>query len=430
MSLTPACWKPSSRHQATISSLSAAISVLPYWSRSVVNVRSEEVLEPDQYNRPDAELARQHLFRRRCSRNGPDDDRGPWRSRLHADDASREQPRCARPQRFPDARRWQIICGAGNNGGDGYVVARLAAQQGIVVSVLALVDPDKLTGDAATAWGDFAAEGGVVCPGRANLMPRPTCWSMRILGSGLERDVGGEFADAVAAINAHPAPVLALDIPTGIHGDTRQVMGSAVQADLTVTFVGLKSGLFLGEAPAIAAHSVRGSRDSRQLSRRNRPGLSPIDDCSSQRSETQGARRAQGRFRARPGRSAGAKACRVPCVWPARPRCGAGAGRVSIATHPTTRPFSSRRGRNSCRTALQVRRTWSRCWKGRRHRFGPGLGSRTGRRRCMTCRTIIDARCLGCGCPEFAGAIAGYGDNRVMTPHPGEAATLAGYEHR
>src|SRR5210317_1134062 len=62
-------------------------------------------------------------------------------------------------ERYPNASRWQVICGAGNNGGDGYVVARLAAQEGIVVSVLTLADPVRLTGDAATAWGDFAAEG-------------------------------------------------------------------------------------------------------------------------------------------------------------------------------------------------------------------------------------------------------------------------------
>ena len=59
--------------------------------------------------------------------------------------------------RFPHAKRWQVVCGSGNNGGDGYVVARLAAEQGIAVSVLALAPPDKLSGDAATAYMDFAA---------------------------------------------------------------------------------------------------------------------------------------------------------------------------------------------------------------------------------------------------------------------------------
>jgi len=66
--------------------------------------------------------------------------------------------------RFPNATRWQVICGAGNNGGDGFVVARLAAQDGIDVSVLALVDPVALKGDAATAYTEFAAAGGAVMP--------------------------------------------------------------------------------------------------------------------------------------------------------------------------------------------------------------------------------------------------------------------------
>ncbi len=150
---------------------------------------------------------------------------------------------------FPEARRWQIICGAGNNGGDGYVVARLAASDGIAVSVLTLVDPDKLTGDAATACRDFVAAGGVVQDFEGELDGDADLLFDAILGSGLEREVGGRFAEAVAAVNAHAAPAVALDIPTGIHGDSGAVLGCAVEADLTVTFVGLKSGLFLGQAP-------------------------------------------------------------------------------------------------------------------------------------------------------------------------------------
>ena len=55
--------------------------------------------------------------------------------------------------RFPDSKRWQVICGGGNNGGDGYVVARLAAERGLSVSVLAMTPPEKLIGDAAAAYG-------------------------------------------------------------------------------------------------------------------------------------------------------------------------------------------------------------------------------------------------------------------------------------
>ncbi|MDH3547321.1 MAG: NAD(P)H-hydrate epimerase, partial [Gammaproteobacteria bacterium] len=151
--------------------------------------------------------------------------------------------------RYPDARQWQVICGAGNNAGDGYVVARLAASEGVAVSVVALVDPESLTGDAATAYRDFAADGGTVITWSGALDPDSDLIVDALLGSGLMRDVSGEFADAVAAINGHRGPVMALDIPTGLHGDTGSVMGSAVVADLTVTFVGLKSGLFLDAGP-------------------------------------------------------------------------------------------------------------------------------------------------------------------------------------
>lgn len=152
-------------------------------------------------------------------------------------------------EQWPDACRWQILCGAGNNAGDGYVVARLAAAEGIDVSVVALVDPEALGGDAATAYADFAAEGGIAVPWSGELDSEAELLVDAMLGSGLMRNVGGDFAACVGKINGHEARVLALDIPTGLHGDTGAVMGCAVQADLTVTFVGLKTGLFLDQGP-------------------------------------------------------------------------------------------------------------------------------------------------------------------------------------
>jgi len=149
--------------------------------------------------------------------------------------------------RYPGAKRWQVICGSGNNGGDGYVVARLAAAQGIVVTVIALTDPESLQGDAATAYGDFAADGGVVLAWSGELDVDSELIVDAILGSGLERDVEGEFAEVVEATNKHGAPVLSLDIPSGLHGDTGAVLGCAINADLTVTFVGLKQGMFVGD---------------------------------------------------------------------------------------------------------------------------------------------------------------------------------------
>ncbi|HSD69305.1 MAG TPA: NAD(P)H-hydrate dehydratase [Woeseiaceae bacterium] len=151
-------------------------------------------------------------------------------------------------RRFPKAKRWQIVCGPGNNGGDGYVLARLAGQQGIQVSVLAAQSPESLKGDARTACLDLAAEGGSVSDWSGALDADADLLIDAMFGSGLERDISGSQAGIVDAINAHAAPVVALDIPSGVHGDSGAVMGKAVVADLTVTFVGLKTGLFLGAA--------------------------------------------------------------------------------------------------------------------------------------------------------------------------------------
>ena len=249
-----------------------------------------------------------------------------------AGEAAVREARCA----FGAANRWQIVCGAGNNGGDGYVVARIAAREGAVVSVLALVDPEKLSGDAAIAYRDFVAEGGVVSHWSGALDVEADLLVDGILGSGLERDVGGEFANAVAAINAHAAPTLALDIPTGINGDSGQVLGCAVHADLTVTFVGLKSGLFLGDAPDYCGEIRFAGLDIPDAYREGiEPAYRRIDDellAGVLKPRARAAHKGDfghvvivGGGEGMPGavRLAGEAALR------------AGAGRVSIATHPS-----------------------------------------------------------------------------------------------
>jgi NAD(P)H-hydrate epimerase len=332
-------------------------------------------------------------------------------------------------ERFPDARRWQIICGAGNNGGDGYVMARLAAHDGIVVSVLALVDPQKLTGDAATAWGDFAAEGGVVMPWEGVLDDQADLLVDGILGSGLEREVAGEFADAVERINEHPSPVLALDIPTGIHGDRGQVLGTAVRADLTVTFVGLKSGLFLGDAPGYCG-AIRFA--DLEIPDSYRDGIAPtyrsIDDAQlalALKPRARGAHKGDfGHVLVIGGGEGMPGAARLTGEGALR----AGAGRVSIATHPThaamlvaTRPELMSHGVTGADDLEPLLE------KADIIAFGPGLGQSEWARALYarvaksSLPSVWDADALNLLAMSPARA-----DNRVITPHPGEAATLLG----
>jgi ADP-dependent NAD(P)H-hydrate dehydratase / NAD(P)H-hydrate epimerase len=149
---------------------------------------------------------------------------------------------------WPLARRLLVLAGTGNNGGDGYVVARFARAAGLEAMVAA---PAGLppAGDAARAADDWRAAGGTVLPWTAPLLERADIVVDALLGTGLARPVAAPLAEVITAINASGRPVLALDVPSGLDTDTGQVRGVAVRATLTVTFVGLKPGFFLGSGP-------------------------------------------------------------------------------------------------------------------------------------------------------------------------------------
>jgi NAD(P)H-hydrate epimerase len=150
---------------------------------------------------------------------------------------------------WPHARQVTILCGAGNNAGDGYVLARLARAAGVAVRVDAVSDPAKLSGDAARAFADFARDGGKAEPFDAFSLEAADVIVDALLGTGIDRKVDGAFRDAIEAINRAHAPVLALDIPSGLDADTGLPQGAAVHATRTLTFVALKAGLYLGESP-------------------------------------------------------------------------------------------------------------------------------------------------------------------------------------
>ncbi len=158
---------------------------------------------------------------------------------------------------WPTARSVCVLCGAGNNAGDGYVVARLALEQGWQVNVLALCTADELRGDAATACRDYTAKGGALNAFTGTLpLPTVDLWVDALLGTGLTRAVDGVYADAIQALNRQPTPVIAVDVPSGLDADSGCMRGCAVQADLTVTFIGHKQGLLTGQAWAYTGELV------------------------------------------------------------------------------------------------------------------------------------------------------------------------------
>ncbi|CAD5106543.1 NAD(P)H-hydrate dehydratase [Zestomonas carbonaria] len=151
-------------------------------------------------------------------------------------------------QRWPDAGALSVLAGHGNNAGDGYLVAALAQRAGWQVEVLAVGDPAKLAGDAAQAHAE-ALRAGVPVRAWSECAALDGVLVDALLGTGLGGAVREPFAQAIRLMNASGRPILAIDIPSGLCADTGRELGVAVRADLTVTFIGLKLGLFSGVGP-------------------------------------------------------------------------------------------------------------------------------------------------------------------------------------
>jgi NAD(P)H-hydrate epimerase len=330
---------------------------------------------------------------------------------------------------FPEARRWQVLCGAGNNAGDGYAVARLARNAGIEVAAVAVVDPAELSGDAATAFSDYVAAGGKVSAWSGAIDLDATLYIDALLGSGLDRALAGDFAAAVSALNATDTPVASLDIATGLHGDSGMVMGDAVRADLTVTFVGLKQGQFLGrgsEYRGLLRFSDLGVPadcyanrpvELRRISADQPADLLPKRDRNAHKGDF-GHVLVVGGGRGMPGAAVlcGEAALRT------------GAGRVSVATDPShaadvvnSRPELMGRGVAS---AAELRSFFGDCGV---IAVGPGLGQSEWANELMQAvqlqavPAVWDADAL-----NWLAENPGIAENRIITPHPGEAASLLG----
>jgi hydroxyethylthiazole kinase-like uncharacterized protein yjeF len=157
----------------------------------------------------------------------------------------------------PQAARVLCVCGTGNNGGDGFVVARQLARLGHDASVLLCGPQTKLTSDARLnfdAWRGLGgevlelADDGAFQSLEDELWPNLDAIVDALLGTGLTRDVSGRFRTLVESMNTAHLPIFALDVPSGLNADTGAVMGAAVRADVTITFGHPKLGLLTSGA--------------------------------------------------------------------------------------------------------------------------------------------------------------------------------------
>jgi hydroxyethylthiazole kinase-like uncharacterized protein yjeF len=147
-----------------------------------------------------------------------------------------------------------VVCGGGNNGGDGYVAARLLRQQGRAVRVLATSDPAALTGDAAVNRDRLPGDGPQ--PFGGERLRDAAVIVDAVLGTGFTGAPREDVAAAIAAMNAAPAPVVAADVPSGVDASTGAVAGQAVRAVATATFAAPKAGLWIHPGKAHAGEVV------------------------------------------------------------------------------------------------------------------------------------------------------------------------------
>lgn len=332
--------------------------------------------------------------------------------------------------RWPQAHRLRVLCGAGNNAGDGYALARLARQAGLDAAVGWLGDPATLRGDARTA-ADAAAHAQVpLQPFAPALLDDADVIVDALLGTGLGRPLAGDWAAAVAAANASTAPVLSLDIPSGLQTDTGAILGEAVRAELTVTFIAPKLGLYTGSGPECAGEIQVASLDVPEAV------FAGIEPAAARVTAAElpawlPARRARDAHKGafghvlvvggQPGMSG---APRLAAEAAAR----TGAGLVSVATHPGhAAMLNLGRPELMCRAALTAADLEPLLARASVLAIGPGLGQNDWGRGLLAAALETGLPCvLDADALNLLAAEPARRGEWILTPHPGEAARLLG----
>lgn len=158
-------------------------------------------------------------------------------------------------EHFPNAHRILIVAGIGNNGGDGFVLANTLLRENYNVTVAILGDEEKITGDARLAYDDMSK--GIPITAHPNFNDFDLIVDA-IFGTGLKRKIEGNYVQAFDAINTSPAHVLSIDLPSGVDGQTGEVLPCAIKADVTATFFRYKPGHFLYPGRKLCGEIVSG----------------------------------------------------------------------------------------------------------------------------------------------------------------------------
>lgn len=332
-------------------------------------------------------------------------------------------------QAWPAARRVLVVCGAGNNGGDGYVLARLARADALDVSVAALVAPERLKGDARRAFDECQAAGVPIGGFDSAALENADVIVDALFGTGLDRPLDAAARAIVESINSSARPVLAIDVPSGLNADTGAAMGAVVHATRTISFIGLKLGCFLGEGPNVtgtleyATLDVPSAPPELAL-----PSVERIDEKLLARVLPRRRRTAHkgefGHVLIVGGNVGMAGAVRL---------CGeaslrAGAGLVTIATRAAHAiAIAASRPELMCHAVAEPRDLTRLIERAEVVAIGPGLGRDDWARQLLDAvlasdrPLVLDADAL-----NLLAESPRRRENWILTPHPGEAARLLG----
>ena len=328
---------------------------------------------------------------------------------------------------WPGARSIAVLCGPGNNGGDGYVVARVARAQGLRACVVAAGDPQQLDGDARRAYEDFVAAGGRCQPWSPDALEADVIVDA-LFGTGLTREVSGEAATMLRAANASRRPIVAVDIPSGLHADTGAVLGVAARANLTVTFIGRKLGCYVGDGPDQVGHlvfdalDVPGETYALQAPAARLLGEDDVASALPRRSRV-AHKGSHGHVLVIGGAPGMPGAARLTGEAALR----SGAGLVTVAVHPDNTGIVGARPELMCVAARSPQDLAGAFTRASVIAIGPGLGQGEWG------RGLFEAA-LAAGRPLVVDADAlvllarspRSRDQWVLTPHPGEAARMLG----
>ena len=329
---------------------------------------------------------------------------------------------------WPQAERLLIISGTGNNGGDGFELARQAIESNYRVVVFEVGD-DKPSNETAAAR-DALLETGTQVQKFSGSLPSTDVIIDALLGTGLNREIEGDYKAAIEAINENKrAPVLSLDVPSGLHADTGSAMNIAVNSTICLSFIGLNKGLFIGEGPNYSGSVCFDSLQVPSALYKQFPPIArrvslEIDGALLAPRERTGHKGLYGHLLIIGGDHGMPGAARVAAEAGAR----VGSGLISIATREVHSPILNQaRPELMCYGVEDPNDIDPLIQRANSLTVGPGLGQCDWGKDLFhkaiesNLPMVVDADAL-----NMLSSNPQHYDNWVLTPHPGEAARLLG----